>query len=120
MAVDHNTPPGEEVRDAKLVFGQQPRFDVRLAADKNLLDLTLDRRAVFLDNDLRIKSFTPAMTDIFHLIDSALGRSIKHIAARIASQDLEQEVRRVIRTRSSIERETKNPQTGSQYARKQT
>lgn len=81
---------------------------------RNLLDST-QIAAVFLDNDLRIKSFTPAITDIFHLIDTDLGRPIHHIAARIAYDDLEQDARRVIRTLSSIERETKNPQTGSQY-----
>jgi two-component system CheB/CheR fusion protein len=81
---------------------------------RNLLEST-QIAAVFLDNDLRIKSFTPAITDIFHLIDSDLGRLINHIAARIAYQDLEQDVRRVIRTLSTIERETRNPQTGSQY-----
>jgi two-component system, chemotaxis family, CheB/CheR fusion protein len=81
---------------------------------RNLLDST-QIAAVFLDNDLRIKSFTPAITDIFHLIDTDLGRPIHHIAARIAYDNLEQDVRRVIRTLSSIERETKNPQTGSHY-----
>ncbi|UWU23454.1 PAS domain-containing protein (plasmid) [Rhizobium sp. CB3060] len=81
---------------------------------RNLLDST-QIAAVFLDNDLRIKSFTPAITDIFHLIDTDLGRPIHHIAARIAYDDLEQDARRVIRTLSSMERETKNPQTGSQY-----
>ncbi|MDL2406242.1 CheR family methyltransferase [Rhizobium calliandrae] len=81
---------------------------------RNLLDST-QIAAVFLDNDLRIESFTPAITDIFHLIDTDLGRPIHHIAAKIAYDDLEHDARRVIRTLSSIERETNNPLTGSQY-----
>lgn len=81
---------------------------------RNLLEST-QIAAVFLDNELRIKSFTPAITDIFHLIETDLGRPIHHIAARIAYEDLEQDTRRVIRTLSTIERETKNLQTGAHY-----
>ncbi|MEZ2133103.1 MULTISPECIES: CheR family methyltransferase [unclassified Sinorhizobium] len=81
---------------------------------RNLLEST-QIAAVFLDNDLRIKSFTPAITDIFHLIESDLGRPIHHIATRIAYEDLEADARRVIRTLATIERATKNQQNGSQY-----
>ncbi|HWK65050.1 MAG TPA: CheR family methyltransferase [Rhizobiaceae bacterium] len=81
---------------------------------KNLLEST-QIATVFLDNDLRVKSFTPAITDLFHLIDSDLGRPISHIAARIAYEDLESDVRKVLRTLSTIERETRNLQTGSRY-----
>lgn len=81
---------------------------------KNLLEST-QIATVFLDNDLRIKSFTPAITDLFHLIESDLGRPIGHIAARISYDDLESDVRKVLRTLGTIERETKNFQTGSRY-----
>ncbi|MGO4837644.1 PAS domain-containing protein, partial [Rhizobiaceae sp. 2RAB30] len=81
---------------------------------KNLLEST-QIATVFLDNDLRVKSFTPAITELFHLIESDLGRPINHIAARIAYEGLESDVRKVLRTLSTIERETKNAQTGSRY-----
>jgi two-component system CheB/CheR fusion protein len=81
---------------------------------KNLLEST-QIGTVFLDNDLRVKSFTPAITDIFHLIDSDLGRPIHHIGARIAYEDLESDVRKVLRTLSTIEREVRNPQSGLRY-----
>nr|WP_276616178.1 CheR family methyltransferase [Rhodobacter sp. SGA-6-6] len=81
---------------------------------KNLLEST-QIATVFLDNELRIKSFTPAITDIVHLIDSDVGRPIHHIAKKIAYDDLEGDARRVIRTLSTIERETASPQSGSRF-----
>ncbi|MDQ2703995.1 MAG: PAS domain-containing protein [Pseudomonadota bacterium] len=81
---------------------------------KNLLEST-QIATVFLDNDLRITSFTPAMTDILHLIESDVGRPIHHIARKIAYDDLETDVRKVIRTLSSVERETFNPQNQAHY-----
>jgi two-component system CheB/CheR fusion protein len=81
---------------------------------KNLFEST-QIATVFLDGDLRIKSFTPAITELFHLIDSDLGRPIGHIAARVAYEDLEEDVRKVLRTLSTIERETRNTRTGSRY-----
>lgn len=81
---------------------------------KNLLEST-QIATVFLDNDLRITSFTPAMTEIVHLIESDIGRPIHHISRKIAYDDLEQDVRRVIRTLGTIERETLSPTTDSRY-----
>lgn len=81
---------------------------------KNLLEST-QIATIFLDNDLRITSFTPAMTDILHLIENDVGRPIHHIAKKIAYEDLESDVKRVIRTLGTIERETLSPQTNSRY-----
>lgn len=81
---------------------------------KNLLEST-QIATVFLDNDLRITSFTPAMTEIVHLIESDIGRPIHHISRKIAYEELEQDVRRVIRTLGTIERETLSPTTNARY-----
>lgn len=81
---------------------------------KNLLEST-QIATIFLDNELRIKSFTPAIGEIFHVIESDTGRPIAHIARRVAYEDLEQDVRRIIRTLGSIEKEIESPQTGSHY-----
>ena len=71
---------------------------------KNLLEST-QIATVFLDNTLRIKSFTPAITDIFHLIETDYGRPITDIVTRLAYADLERDVRKVLRTLSRIEQE---------------
>jgi two-component system CheB/CheR fusion protein len=81
---------------------------------KNLLEST-QIATVFLDNDLRVKSFTPAVTEIFHLIDTDLNRPITHIASRIAYEELQDDMRKVLRTLGRVEREVGNPRTGSRY-----
>ena len=50
MAVDQNPPPGEEVRGAEPVFGPAELRYFASPLNKNLLDLTLDHRAVFPGN----------------------------------------------------------------------
>jgi two-component system CheB/CheR fusion protein len=81
---------------------------------KNLLEST-QIATVFLDNDLRVKSFTPSVADIFHLIDTDLGRPITHIASRIAYPELEDDVRRVLRTLGVAEREVGVPGGEGRY-----
>ena len=71
---------------------------------KNLLEST-QIATIFLDNALRIKSFTPAVTEIFYLIESDYGRPITHIVTKLAYGDLERDVRKVTRTLERIEQE---------------
>ncbi|HEX8447232.1 MAG TPA: CheR family methyltransferase [Sphingomonas sp.] len=81
---------------------------------KNLLESTQIATA-FLDNDLHVRGFTPALTEIFHLIDSDIGRPILHIAGRIDFQLLVDDVRRVMRTLTTIEREVSDPRSSTRY-----
>ncbi|MFE1597641.1 CheR family methyltransferase [Methylobacterium sp. ID0610] len=81
---------------------------------KNLIEST-QIATVFLDNELRVTSFTPAATEIFHLVGSDEGRPIAHIKARVAYDELPEDARRVLRTLSSVEREVSNAATGSFY-----
>lgn len=81
---------------------------------KNLLEST-QIATVFLDNEFRIKNFTPAVTEIFHLIESDVGRPITHIAGRIAYDDLANDVRRVLRTLVTVEREVTDHRSGNHY-----
>lgn len=72
---------------------------------KNLLEST-QIATVFLSNELRIKSFTPAITDIFNLIEGDIGRPISDIAGRL-KYDFAPDVRRVQRTLTRVEHEVK-------------
>ncbi|HEY8613207.1 MAG TPA: CheR family methyltransferase, partial [Roseomonas sp.] len=71
---------------------------------KNLFEST-QIAVLFLDNDLRVKNFTPSMSEVLHLIESDLGRPVAHIASRVPYPEMDEDVRRVLRTLSTIERE---------------
>jgi two-component system CheB/CheR fusion protein len=81
---------------------------------KNLLEST-QIATVFLDNDLRVKTFTPSVTEIIHLIESDLGRSITHIAGKISYDEIAEDVRRVMRTLTTVEREIADRRSGARY-----
>ncbi|HEX2527225.1 MAG TPA: CheR family methyltransferase [Geminicoccus sp.] len=81
---------------------------------KNLLEST-QIATIFLDNDLRVANYTPAVADIFHLIESDFGRPIGHIKSRVAYDNLQEDARRVLRTLASVEREIEAPQNGRSY-----
>ncbi len=71
---------------------------------KNLLEST-QIATIFLDNGLRIKSFTPPVTELFHLIEADMGRPITHIVSKLAYSHLEPDVRKVMRTLERSEQE---------------
>lgn len=79
-------------------------LDRAISDRKNLLEST-QIATLFLDNNLRVRSFTPAMTEIFHLIDSDYGRPITDIVTRLAYEALARDVSRVLRTLTRLEQE---------------
>ena len=81
---------------------------------KNLLEST-EIATIFLDNSLRIKSFTPAFADIFHVIDGDYGRPITDIVSKLTYDNFERDVRTVLRTLSRIEQEVTVPDGGASY-----
>ena len=81
---------------------------------KNFLEST-QIATVFLDNDLRVMNFTPAITQILHLVETDAGRPIAHIKARIPIETLYDDIRRVLRTLASAERELSAPDSGTRY-----
>lgn len=81
---------------------------------KNFLEST-QIATVFLDNDLKVMNFTPAITQILHLVETDVGRPISHIKARIEIDELYEDVRHVLRTLASAERELTAPDSGMRY-----
>ncbi len=59
---------------------------------------------VFLDRHLVIRSFTPAVSGIFDLIDSDRGRPLTSFANRLDRIDLQQEIKKILETREAVER----------------
>jgi len=62
---------------------------------RNLFDST-QIATIFLDNDLRIRSFTPAVTSIFNLIGSDRGRPLADIVSSLDDRDLDRDIQVVL------------------------
>jgi two-component sensor histidine kinase len=87
----------------------------RATSDLNNFLESTQVATVFLDNDLRVMNFTPAITQVLHLVETDVGRPIAHIKARIPIEELYDEVRWVLRNLASAERELTAPESGSRY-----
>ena len=71
---------------------------------KNLLDST-DIATLFLDNALRVRRFSSQTTKITQLIASDVGRPITDIASDLFYPELGEDVRQVLRTLGSAEKQ---------------
>jgi two-component system CheB/CheR fusion protein len=71
---------------------------------KNLLDTT-DIATLFLDNALRVRRFSSQTTKITQLIASDVGRPITDIASDLFYPELGEDVRQVLRTLGSAEKQ---------------
>ncbi|MFC5525179.1 chemotaxis protein CheB [Rhodanobacter ginsengisoli] len=69
---------------------------------RNLLDST-QIATLFLDRDMRIGNYTPAMTELFHLREGDRGRPITEISARINYPELKRDVADVLRHLGVVE-----------------
>jgi two-component system, chemotaxis family, CheB/CheR fusion protein len=77
----------------------------RLNSDlKNLLDST-QIATVFLDDDLRIKHYTPAMAELFPLREADRDRPITEVVSQLAYDELRADVQDVQRSLRVVERE---------------
>lgn len=81
---------------------------------KNLFEST-EIATLFLDGQLRVKSFTPGITDIFHLRDADIGRPVMEIVSQLEYVDLQRDVKTVLRKLTLIEREVKLKETGATF-----
>lgn len=63
----------------------------------NMLSST-DIGTIFLDERLRIKRFTPAISRLFHLLPSDCGRPISHIMPEFINQDIVHDAENVLHT----------------------
>jgi len=82
----------------------------------NLLGST-DIGTLFLDNNLRIKRFTPATRAFFKIIDSDAGRPISDIVHNLAYDGFLEDIKQVIDNLGRIERELQTREGGSYIMR---
>jgi two-component system CheB/CheR fusion protein len=87
----------------------------RLNSDlQNFMDST-DIATIFLDDDLRIKAFTPAMMDIFPIREEDRGRLLTDFVSTIPDLDLPTAVDNVRRKHSLLEREVQVKNAGRTF-----
>ncbi|WP_081210162.1 chemotaxis protein CheB [Salegentibacter sediminis] len=82
----------------------------------NLLEST-EIGTIFLDTDLKIRKFTPAIKDHFNLIASDEGRPIDHFTASMGKNNLISRCERVLRTGKILEKRV-TTRSGNQYLRR--
>jgi two-component system, chemotaxis family, CheB/CheR fusion protein len=70
----------------------------------NLLTST-EIATIFLDRELRIKLFTPAMAELFHLIPSDTGRPFRHLSGKVDWTELANGMESVLAGHKVVERE---------------
>jgi two-component system CheB/CheR fusion protein len=70
----------------------------------NLLGAT-EIATLFLDNDVKIKRFTPKAAEIFKLIGGDVGRSISDIVHNLHYEDLAGDVQEVLKNLGKVEKE---------------
>ncbi|HET6586651.1 MAG TPA: PAS domain-containing protein [Oleiagrimonas sp.] len=94
----------EELQALNTELGSENASLAQIANDiHNLLDSTRIA-VVFLDKRLRIRHFTPAMTELFRLNHSDRGRPIADISPLVDYPQLAEDAERVLRERDVIER----------------
>jgi len=65
---------------------------------------------IFLDHQLRIKRYSPAMAKIFNLINSDIGRPLHHLSGKIDYPALSKDAEKVLDNLSVIEQEVSMPE----------
>ncbi|HEX7026091.1 MAG TPA: CheR family methyltransferase, partial [Gammaproteobacteria bacterium] len=86
------------------------------SADINNLLVSTDIPIIFLDRELRIRRFTPAATELMHLVPSDLGRSVEHIKERFQNGGLVRDAKRVLEKLVPVTAEIET-EDGRWYAR---
>ena len=79
----------------------------------NLLN-SIEIAAIFLDNDLHIKRFTPQATHVVNLIPTDIGRPLSDIVFNLEYDSLGDDAQEVLQTLASKEREV-HTKTGTWY-----
>lgn len=105
----------EELRTANLELTRKvDELDLTNADLRNLFDST-QVATVFLDRNLVIRNFTPAVVGIFDLVPTDRGRPLTSFASRLDRVDIKREAGRVLAERVIVERRVTAGDGGAHY-----
>lgn len=85
-----------------------------LTADMDNLLASTEVHTIFLDRELRIRSYTPKIADTFNLLPQDVGRPINSFTHRIDHPDLAANLQAVLETGQRLERQVRD-QSGRWY-----
>lgn len=96
----------EELYTVNAEFELKNKELKQLNQDHDNLLTSIEMGIIYLDKDLLIRKFNPAIVKIFKLLPQDIGRPIDHIAYHLARQEqMLKDVRRVLETGRTIEKE---------------
>ena len=105
----------EELHTVNLELGQKvDALDTANADLRNLFESTRIA-TIFLDRNMLIRSFTPAVTEVFRLIPGDRGRPITDIASRLDYEQLRRDIREVLDTVQPVERDVRRIEGDAHY-----
>ncbi len=80
----------------------------------NLLEGT-QIATIFLDRQFQVKSFTPAIRDIFNLVEADIGRPLSHLRSSLPVDPPQEDAERVLRTLSVVETQVESGDGDKRY-----
>ena len=105
----------EELQTINVEMASKNDQLTRLNSDiKNLLDST-EIATLFLDDQLRVKSFTSGVTEIFHVRDTDIGRPIGEIVNLLDYPELQRDAKTVLRKLTLFERQVALKDAGMSF-----
>ncbi|MDX5423069.1 MAG: PAS domain-containing protein [Hymenobacteraceae bacterium] len=100
----------EELHTINMEHQYKIRALMELDDDLNNYFRSTDIGQIFVDRKLIIRKYTPAATRLINLIESDIGRSIYHISNNLRYEQLLEDVRHVIASNRTIEKEVQDRQ----------
>lgn len=84
----------------------------RANSDLQNLMASTDIATIFLDRELRIKRYTPATVQLFHIIPTDIGRPLLDLAHRLDYPEIAADAKRVLERLTVVEREVRETAGG--------
>jgi two-component system CheB/CheR fusion protein len=108
----------QSINEELLTVNQESKSKIdelsQLTNDLQNLLASTDIATLFLDRELRIKRFTPRISDLFNVLGGDRGRPLAHITHKLNYDTLLPDATGVLQTLAPIERETQS-QDGRWY-----
>jgi two-component system CheB/CheR fusion protein len=99
----------QSINEELLTVNQENKSKIdelsQLTSDLQNLLASTDIATLFLDRDLRIKRFTPRISEIFNVLASDRGRPLAHITHKLRYGELLNDARTVLQTLVPLEQE---------------